>query len=254
MAEARQETTLDVSPAHASLVERLGYRSACDVLEDRSGRVVRDVPHRTTYATDSGDARVYRKVRTRRGQDAAAEWTALHELARLGVRVPQPVFLARAGDRSAIGMLAVPGRPLSERLASGRLDGSTRRFLVERVAAVVRRLHTAGFVHRDLYWSHWFAERIDEDADEPYLIDVERVFRPRWRRRRWLVKDLAGLVASWPGPHAERALALRFLRAWFGGRLPRDWKRWARAVLRKAARIRRHVPRWGSPPEWACSD
>lgn len=241
---------LEVVGERRALIERLGYRDARDALRDRAGRVVRDVPHRTTYCTALGDATVYRKLRTSRPADAMAEWRALFALAVLGIRVPLPVFRARVGRRSAIGMLAVPGRPITALLVEGPLDLRQQRYLVEHVAPVVRRLHAAGFVHRDLYWSHWFAERLDPAAGEPALIDVERVFRPRWRRRRWLVKDLAGLVASWPRPEPAPGLALRFLRAWQGGRLQPGWKSLARAVLRKAARIRRHVPRHGSPPEW----
>jgi hypothetical protein len=76
----------------------------------------------------------------------------------------------------------------------------------------------------------------------PTFLDVERVFRPVWRRRRWNVKDLAGLASSLPVAVSGSAL-LRFLRA-YDSAMARD-RRWVRAIARKAARIRAHAPRFG---------
>jgi hypothetical protein len=49
-----------------------------------------------------------------------------------------------------------------------------------------------------MYASHIFL--LDEDAptERPRFafIDLQRVFRPRWRRTRWVVKDLAALNFS----------------------------------------------------------
>lgn len=232
-----------------ALVDALGYRNAQDALADRRGRCVRDVPHRRTFETEVDGVRVFRKLRVGRPADALREWLALGRMPAIGVRVPRPVFVARDGARTAVGMLEVAGRPLSELLAA---DVPVARYLAECVAPLIRRLHRAGFVHRDLYWGHCFADDLDPAGGPPTLIDLERVFRPvRWRRRRWIVKDLAGLVATWPRAESGRTIALRFLRAYSGGRLPAGWKPLARAILQKARRIRSHVPRHGSPPEWA---
>jgi hypothetical protein len=233
----------------ARVFESLGYGSARDAIADLSGRAVRDVPHRRTTEHGSGADRVFRKVRDRRPEDAAREWAALDELAALGLGVPKRLFLAREGERTALGMGAVPGRPLLDLLPAEPDWGC--RFVVDAVAPAVRRLHGAGLVHRDLYWDHWFAVGPGGTEPEAFLIDVERVFRPpAWLRRRYVVKDLAGLVASWPDSVRARVVGLRFLRAYCGGGLPRSWKRLSRAVLRKAARIRAHVPVHGDPPRW----
>jgi hypothetical protein len=115
------------------------------------------------------------------------------------------------------------------------------------VAKAVRRLHDQGLVFRDLYWNHLFARDLSPDS-EPVFLDVERVFRPRWRWERWVVKDLAGLLASVPAALALRAGdGVRFLRSYLGA----DWPlrsrrhRLMRKIAAKAARIRAHRPRYG---------
>ncbi|MDA0372646.1 MAG: hypothetical protein O2865_02560 [Planctomycetota bacterium] len=227
----------------------LGYRSAADAVADRSGRPVRDLPHRRTTEHDLGACRVFRKVRDRQPEDAQREWEALGSLAALGLNVPEPLFLAQAGARTALGMREVPGCSLLDLLPREPAWGS--RFVVSRVAPAVRALHAAGLVHRDLYWDHWFAVGPCDPDGDAFLIDVERVFRPHaWLRRRYQVKDLAGLVASWPDSVRVRVVGLRFLRVYLGGGLPPGWKRLARAVLRKSRRIRAHMPVHGEPPRW----
>jgi heptose I phosphotransferase len=135
----------------------------------------------------------------------------------------------------------VPGRPVDALLHEAAVSGdpAAAAYCIERVAPVVKRLHDQGLCHRDLYWNHFFAA---SRSEPPSLIDVERAFRPRWRRRRWQVKDLASLLASTPRG-LSAAAPLRFLLAYLGG--ARDWKAWARAIARKAQRIRRHRPKYG---------
>ena len=101
---------------------------------------------------------------------------------------------------------------------------------------LVARLHSAGLVHRDLYASHVFLEDTPT-GPKLYLIDLARVFKPRWRRFRWRVKDLAQLKYSMPSKWAEHHWRefLEMYLARIGG-----WpRRWARAIDRKVAAMRR---------------
>ena len=94
-----------------------------------------------------------------------------------------------------------------------------RRAGLDRLARFVAAFHAAGFVHRDLYLSHVFirppaphATRNGQCPEQTFaLIDLQRVFRPRWRRRRWVVKDLAALNYSTPTDLVGRQERLRFL-------------------------------------------
>lgn len=165
--------------------------------------------------------------------DGLRELENLEALRAAGLRVPRPLAAgtARRGLRCAsfVALAELPGAPLSA-------GGCLPRELAADLGRFVARLHRAGFVHRDLY--------LDNVFHDPELglglLDCERVFRSRGLRWRWMVKDLAALQAS-AGPDWTRGDRLRVLRAYCGlPRLNPEAKRLARAVLRKATRIRAH--------------
>lgn len=223
--------------ARADLVRRLWNGSA--------GRTVRCVPTRRTLVAECDGGRLFAKWRRGARADAAAEWRWLHELPLLGWRVPEPIAWLGRGRRSLLITAGLSGRALDAWAHDALRDGwlpELVHWACRRVAPQVRALHDAGLVYRDLYWNHVFAADPRTDA-APHFLDVERVFRPRWRRRRWWVKDLAGLWSSAPAAVPARA-ALRFLRVWAGGSL-RGQCVLVREIAAKAARIRAHRPRFG---------
>lgn len=195
-------------------------------------------------------SRLFCKFRDGHKADAAAEWRALHALAELGIRVPKPIFYAQRGSDSVLGMAEVPGRPMNALFA----EGLGLQAAQQEMPGLLRRLHAAGWVFRDMYWNHVFLESGEASEAAPgggsrqvkearlWLIDVERAFRPKFRQRRWIVKDLAGLLSSAP-LECSSTQALRFLRAYLGG-LEDGWKALVRDVVAKAASIRRHVTRY----------
>ena len=160
--------------------------------------------------------------------EAETEWENTRTLMAAGFRVPTP----------AVGGLLKDGRAL---FSTVRLDGldpmddvwatlDPRRAL-RAAADVARRLHAGGLVHKDLYLCHLF---VAKGGEEITLIDLARITRTRSRRLR--VKDLAALYVS-AKDLASRTDLLRALKRYGGGRPL------ARAVLRKAARMARHVPK-----------
>jgi hypothetical protein len=110
-------------------------------------------------------------------------------------------------------------------------DWRGRRDRVDGLARFVAAFHEAGFVHRDLYLSHVFIQPLPDSRERVKgqvaadggavsagpvrdlfrLIDLQRVFRPRWRQRRWVVKDLAALNYSTPADRVSLQERLRFL-------------------------------------------
>jgi len=118
-----------------------------------------------------------------------------------------------------------------------RRDAAAAAAITEQLAEMVRRLHAAGLCHRDLYASHVFLEA-GGGAVRLWLIDLARVFRPRWRRRRWRVKDLAQLKYSMP-PAWTQAHWGAFLAAYLGPDATVQAPAWNRRIDRKVGAMRR---------------
>jgi len=114
--------------------------------------------------------------------------------------------------------------------------------LIRQVARVARRFHEAGYNHRDLYCGHFFIRQHGPGRFEIRLIDLQRVQRRRWRRRRWIVKDLAQLLWSAPPERIRCSHKLAFMRHYLGVKKlrPRD-KRLIRSVMAKHRRMVRRL-------------
>ena len=114
--------------------------------------------------------------------------------------------------------------------------------LISDVAQIARRLHAAGYNHRDLYCCHFFVKDVAPARREIRLIDLQRVQRRRWFRRRWIVKDLAQLAWSAPSCCIKRTHKMAFIREYLGvDKLRPADKRLIRAVLRKQRRMERRL-------------
>jgi len=146
--------------------------------------------------------------------------------------------------RSYLIVTAVPGEAMERCfeafLARHGDDGRAAEVTIG-LARLVRALHDAGYVHRDLYASHVF---LDDAGGPPtlHLIDLARMFRPRLRTARWYVRDLAQLKhsmpASWVAGHWRA-----FLAEYLPGVSDEAAGRFDRRVDRKVASIRRHDER-----------
>jgi tRNA A-37 threonylcarbamoyl transferase component Bud32 len=145
---------------------------------------------------------------------------------------------------------AVPGMAL-ERCDDAFWDRMTRdeaagAALASALAAIARKLHAAGYAHRDLYTSHVFAD--DREGQlSLHLIDLARVFRPRWRRTRWCVKDLAQLHYSLPEDWKRKWWDV-FLCEYLGDGLHYTAPRWQHAVAAKSQRIAAHARKRSAGP------
>jgi heptose I phosphotransferase len=115
--------------------------------------------------------------------------------------------------------------------------GIARHDLAVRLGRFVAAFHGTGFCHRDLYLCHVFVD-LDPRGGRPprfSLIDLARTHRPRWRRMRWIIKDLSQLDASAREVGATRSDRWRFLLAYLN--LPRGAPRarwYARRIARKS--------------------
>jgi hypothetical protein len=208
--------------------------------------------------------RLARSLRLHAGpSEADDEWSALWQLADAGIGVPEPVLFGpadgtRASRASCIGLAELPdAQPLERWLPDNvcKLSADQRTELLSGLADFVGRFHATGLVHRDLYLSHifirWNRPAPPAQPGQPgqpprfWLIDLARVFRPvRWRRTRWLVKDLAQLRYSLGNtiqPAEWAAMLTRYAAAL--GRPESEVLRLAGRVARKSAAIARHTIR-----------
>jgi tRNA A-37 threonylcarbamoyl transferase component Bud32 len=108
----------------------------------------------------------------------------LHEI---GVPVPRPLGLGLlpGGDRLLV-MSFLKGRPFVTQLGE---SPTARRDALQRLGALVARMHDAGFVHGDLH-----AENVLWTESGPLLLDLQRARRGRSRRAR--LRDLGDLDYS----------------------------------------------------------
>lgn len=185
---------------------------------------------------------VHDLLRGRARSVARREAENLRDLALAGLRVPR---LHGWCDEGAFGARSALWMEHLEHSGSlMELAARAPRAAVEyssQLARAVALLHMQGWYHRDLYLAHWLVT-----AQGLVLVDVGRARRERSPRERWFVKDVAALLHSTPSavPHAAR---LRFLAHYLDARgvTSHDGRRrFARAVLAKAARIAAHAPRW----------
>lgn len=130
-----------------------------------------------------------------------------------------------------------PGRPRQSAARDHDLDR-----LIGRLADFVGRFHAAGYNHRDLYCCHFFVREPVRGAYEIRLIDLQRVQRRRWFRRRWLVKDLAQLAWSAPPDRIKCTHKMAFIRRYLRVRKlrPAD-KRLIREVLARQQVMQRRL-------------
>jgi len=182
---------------------------------------------------------------------ARTEFQNIRAAAAAGVATMQVVIFGEGRPRlrprrSYIIVTPAPGDALERCLERFLVDGAGRQTaedFTRKLAKMVSTLHGAGYVHRDLYASHVFLC----DGGGPaklYLIDLARMFRPRWRRFRWRVKDLAQLRYSMPSAWTGRWWDF-FLAEYLGPRHKAHAARYNRAIDGKVRRMLRRIRRKG---------
>jgi len=112
-----------------------------------------------------------------------------------------------------------------------------RKDFIMRAGVFVKKFHSTGFRHRDLYLSHIFYGR----DGRFYLIDLARAFKPTILAERFRIKDIAQLYYSAPGGIFSRTDRMRFYFSLTGTkRLTSRDKAFIHRVLSKAEKIAAH--------------
>jgi len=182
--------------------------------------------------------------------EALHEWNALYALNQAGFNTPTPIAF---GQRRRFG-LVMSSFLLTAEITGGiaahdysqTLNSQNRRVLTLSIAELTRRFLAAGFAHRDFYLSHIFVvDAAATSTPELYLIDLQRLFKPRFLRKRWLVKDLAALGYTAQLAGATRGDLMAFyLRCFEISKLGNSDKRLIRNILRRIQQLHGRAPKY----------
>ena len=91
-----------------------------------------------------------------------------------------------------------------------------KRFLLEKIAETLRKIHLSGMNHRDLYLCHLHIEKDCNFNDlKIFVIDLHRAQIRKNVPERWLVKDLGGFLHSTMGFGLTERDYYRFFKTYF---------------------------------------
>lgn len=184
------------------------------------------------------------------------EWENIRRIRQLGISTVDPVgfgerrewgwevesFLISLELKEACRLTEFIPKHLSPPLNFALL--SRKRLLLRKLALLARRMHEAAFFHRDFYLGHLFVKSLEGDEMELCLMDLQRIFSPRWRIGRWRIKDLASLNFSAPRGWFTTADRLRFYKQYRGiSRLEERDRLLIRRIIKKSRRIWAHTRR-----------
>jgi len=126
---------------------------------------------------------------------------------------------------------------LDHLLRDRTLSFTEKKSIIERLALLVRSMHSRGFNHRDLYLCHLLRDA----AGNLFVVDLHRLDRRRQVPERWKVKDIAALNYSSRSPQVTRTDRLRFLKIYLGcDHFSGQQRSFARKVLKKTQKMIQH--------------
>ena len=99
-------------------------------------------------------------------------------------------------------------------------DYALKKALIEKVASISRRLHHGGVTHRDYYICHFHLDlasiKIDPRCPKLHVIDLHRAQIRDQVPRRWILKDIAGLLYSALGIGLTKRDLAMFIQGYSG--------------------------------------
>lgn len=208
-----------------------------EVMSHLDGEVYREVASRRTFRFEHGGKAYFAKVHFGVGWkeiiknylqlrapvvDASNELRAIHRLQAMDIETLTPVAYSCEGvnpasRKSCIVTEALQNTVSLEDLAGlGPLEPVFKRALIRRVAEICRTMHSNGVNHRDLYICHFHLDLDQLSPPRLFVIDLHRAQTRQATPRRWLIKDLAGLLFSTRPVNLSSRDLLRFIRIYSG--------------------------------------
>tara|TARA_Y100001970_G_scaffold98563_1_gene123880 strand:+ start:27254 stop:28747 length:1494 start_codon:yes stop_codon:yes gene_type:complete len=155
---------------------------------------------------------------------ALREWNAINHLNRAEIKCPEQIAfgykgLNPANSKSFIITKALKNSiSLEESLKDGKFQAlpvSTKIKIINQVADICRKMHESGMNHRDLYLCHFHINEEMRLEEGIYIIDLHRAQIRKKVPRRWLEKDIGGLLHSSLGYNFGEKELYRFLEVYF---------------------------------------
>ena len=208
-------------------------------VDQLSGEMFRKIDDRRTIKVQIGAAAYFAKIHQGVGWveilknlmqgrlpvlGARNEWLALCALSNAEVRSMTPVLFCERGLNPATRKSAILTESLESKVTLEDYEPSEpvlKRRIVTEVAFMARKMHKAGINHRDFYLCHFLMNTPSSEDQEDglehketalYLIDLHRAQVRKNVPRRWVVKDLGGLLFSAFEKDLTRRDLLRFVR------------------------------------------
>lgn len=233
---------LSIAEPYKKILEQNGLRNFSDFMSFQGGRVLKRLPSRTIrkleLQTDKGLKTFFLKSHNSHISIADSlrsflsgfsrswgkkEWEVIHAFHECGI--PTLTAVAAGEDVSWVHQKSfliteeLQGFQSLEMylksqfiLPLSKEKVIIKRALIKEVADIARTMHGAGFNHRDFYCCHIFIKHGEDGKRQWRVLDLQRVDRRRWFRRRWIIKDLAALNYSAPAPAISVIDRLRFLK------------------------------------------
>ena len=214
------------------LKEVLGNRAAFSSMMRTQGEAYRQAPGRRTVRFNLANHHYFIKTHTGVGWKeilknliyfrlpvlgAMDEWHGIHHLQRLRIKTLSVAAYGTTGGmynwarrRSFIVTDEIANsKSLEEFCREWKTHPPVspseirfKRWLIEQVAVIARKMHNSGANHRDFYLGHFMLQpgyrsgQLSIDASRLFVIDLHRMQLRRRTPTRWQVKDIAGLRFS----------------------------------------------------------
>ncbi len=183
--------------------------------------------------------------------NARLEWEAIELMEMIGIRTVPAVAAGEKltwrfwEENSFLLTAKLPdGESLEAILGRGeRLGYRSREELAQRIGGLARRLHKAGYAHRDFYLGHIYAVGGLAGKYTLHLLDLQRVMRGARLYNHWSLKDMTALYFSSTGITAiTNSDRMRVVKSYLGiGILTPKAKRFIHKILKKSERVERHT-------------
>ncbi len=171
---------------------------------------------------------------------AQEEWEAIIAFHHYELPTMVPVAVAQLPDgRSCNLTLGIKNYKRASEWLPQLADVERKERFITRCAEYIGKMHSYGLAHQDCYLVHLFI--VEDEDDQIYLIDLQRVLRRDKLQRRWLIKDLAQLLFSGK-EYLNREQLEHFWTTYCDivRKKHPDIERLKAGIIRKAERIRRH--------------